>query len=357
MQKLKNSVLGHFALSAIIASALLLPPTIPGVLCSVRSSPSPRGNTERTISKTAALSQEQASDPLAGIDIKAKGAFTCDFNLPAEFPLNQVGPVIERDRMYMAERPGMLHKHIPLRIDETTGNLSSGGRYLFTTFEQARAYKRWVEEDFILDGTRFFDRPYFLNPDCHAWSVIGAHDFADIHKAQVIIRTERWHVPADNEPELLKQHWPGIRDEAEKRGLTSVWLLHNKQEQLVTLVYFADRIAPSNPFVPDFASLAALEFAPSLGRHFDQRGWVKTFDRTQWVLNIWFPFVSGDRGEPSLWPHSPPLPQPYCGDGVCEVSRGERYASCPGDCPPRCGDAVCQPGENTLNCPGDCRLK
>jgi len=103
--------------------------------------------------------------------------------------------------------------------------------------------------------------------------------------------------------------------------------------------------------------LEALEFATPLGHAFDDQGWPKTFDRTQWVLNIWFPFVLGDRGEPSLWTHSPPLPEPSCGDSVCEVSRGERHATCPGDCPPSCGDGVCQTGEDTHNCPGDCWLK
>jgi hypothetical protein len=140
----------------------------------------------------------------------------------------------------------------------------SGGRCLFDTFEQAREYERLVEQDFILDGMSFFDRPNFLNPDCHALSVIGAHDFADIHMAQVILRTERWRVPADNRQELLRGRWPALRDEAGARGLTNVWLLYNKQEQLAALVYFADRAVLRNPLVPDFASLASLEFAPPL---------------------------------------------------------------------------------------------
>jgi hypothetical protein len=289
-------------------------------------------------------------------DLKAKGAFTCDFTLPGDFPLEQVGPVIERDRMYMAERPGLLFKHIPLRIDETSGNLLSGGRYLFDTYEQAIEYKRWVEEDFVLDGTPFFDRPYFLNPDCQAWRVIGAHDFAPLRTSQVVLRTERWRVPEQNQHKLLKERWPQIRAEAGERDLSSVWLLYNQTERLVALVYFANRVVPPDPVVPDFASLAALEFAAPLGHHFDDQGWDRYFDRTQWVLTIWFPFVLGDQGEPSLWPYSPPLPEPYCGDGVCEVSRGENHAACPGDCLPRCGDGVCQTGEDTKNCPGDCRL-
>lgn len=289
-------------------------------------------------------------------DIKVGGAFTCDLTVAGSELNDPLFPaIIERDRMYMAEQPGMFHKHIPLRIDAVSGNLLAGGRYLFDTATNAEKYKRYVA-NFTLDGVKFFDRPYFLDHDCHAWSVIGAHDFADIHSSQVIVRTERWQVPAENQRTLLTEKWPAIRAEAASRGLTSAWLLYNKQEQLVALVYFADRIVPRNELVPDFVSLEALEFATPLGHIFYDQTWTKTFDRTHWVLNIWFPFVLGDHGEPSLWPNSPPLPEPSCNDGVCEVSRGESHATCPGDCPPGCGDGACQTGENTQNCPGDCRL-
>jgi hypothetical protein len=71
---------------------------------------------------------------------------------------------------------------------------------------------------------------------------------------------------------------------------------------------------------------------------------------------VWHPFVLGDHGIASDWPHSPPLPKPYCGDGVCEVSRGESASTCAVDCPVKCGNGKCNAGENTKNCPGDCRL-
>src|SRR5215212_8391744 len=80
-------------------------------------------------------------------NIKARGAFTCDFALPGDFPFGRVAPVIERDRMYMAERPGMQRKQIPMRFDFSNGNLLTGGRYLFDTEEDAAKYKSWVEND------------------------------------------------------------------------------------------------------------------------------------------------------------------------------------------------------------------
>lgn len=287
---------------------------------------------------------------------KPKGCFTCDFGLPGDLPLNQVPALIERDRMYMAEQPGMRTKHLPLRIDSGTGNLLSGGRYLFNTFDEAKDYKDWVSNDFILDGVQFLDRPIFLAPECHAWRVVGVQHFGPV-ETQIIVRTERWSVPnGHNLEQRLKNRWDEIKEEAEQRGLTSVWLTYNDDEHLAQLVYFANRIAPPDPNVPDFASLAALETAPPLGQLLDLYGWSKTFDRTQWVLTIWFPFERGDRGAPSLWPHSPPFPQPFSGDGVCEVSRGEKHSNSPTDCGPKCGNGICNPGENTQNCPGDCRL-
>jgi hypothetical protein len=249
----------------------------------------------------------------ANDDIAAAGAFICDFGLPGDMPFDQVPAILERDRQSMAARPGFIRKLVPLRIDPFTGDLSSGGRYLFETKQDAEAYQQWVTEEFALDGVLFFDRPYFLQPDCRAWEVIGAHDFGDIHASHIVIRTERWSVSSDNQRKLLKDRWPAVRAAAEARGLSSVWLLYDKKGDVVSLVYTADRIAPPDPYVPDFASLLALEFAPPLGALFDDQPWNRVFDRTHWTLTIWFPFHGGDSGEPSLWPNSPPFPRPSGG--------------------------------------------
>jgi hypothetical protein len=238
------------------------------------------------------------------------GAFTADFALPASMPLDQVAPQIERDRAIMTTRPGMRQKHLPLRIDQETGNFLSGGRYLFDTAENAARYKSWVEHEFVLDGTKFFERPYFLNPVYYAWRVVGAQDFGDLGSSHMVIRSERWRLSGGDQAAALAQAWPGILEEAGQRGLTSVWLLHQEEERLAGVVYVADRAGPSSPNEPDFASLAALESSPALGRGFADRGWTKVFDRTSWVLTIWTPLAAAEGGAPSLWPNSPPLPAP-----------------------------------------------
>ena len=154
----------------------------------------------------------------------------------------------------------------------------------------------------------------------------------------------------------MEQKFAAILAAAQARGLTSVWLLYDQEEALTSLVYFTGRAGPSDPGMPDMASLNVLGDAPPLGEIFDDQGWKRIFDRTQWALTIWFPFVLGDRGEPALWPNTPPFFLPYPGDKVCEVSRGESFADDPEDCPRMCGDGKVEDGENSLNCPGDVRL-
>ncbi|HKQ68343.1 MAG TPA: hypothetical protein VJT73_03350 [Polyangiaceae bacterium] len=295
-------------------------------------------------------------------NIKAKGAFTCDFRLPGDaFGPMEIAPVLERDRMIMSREKGMLHKHLPIALDfnHFSGgqpDLFSGGRYLFDTEKHAKNYEHFVEDEFTLDGVQFLDRPYFLEPECHSYRVVGAHNFTDIHHSQVILRTERFHMTGNHPVKDLKNAWHAIKDEAGSRGMASVWVVYNSEEDLASVIYTIDRVVPYDPTTPDFTSLGYLAAATPLGHHLEELGFTRTFDRTHWVLTIWLPFVNGDHGEPSLWPHSPPFDLPFCGDGVCEVSRGENASTCSDDCTPKCGNGICQPskGENNLNCPGDC---
>ena len=108
-------------------------------------------------------------------------------------------------------------------------------------------------------------------------------------------------------------------------------------------------------FIPDLAGLDALESAPSIGSSLNPpANWTKTFDRTQSVLTVWFPFVLGDHGQPSLWPNSPPLPEANETDGVCEVSRGETSVTVPLDWT-TLRQQICDLGEDNQKCPADCR--
>ena len=241
--------------------------------------------------------------------IKARAAVTVDFGLPAELPLNELAPVIERDRQHMAKRPGMRSKHLPFRIDSTSGNYLSGGRYLFDSLENAERYKSWAGNEFVLDGFKFFERPFFLDAVCHVWSVIGAHDFADIHSAHTVIRSERWQLRSGRKHDFV-QCWSEIYREAEKRNLASVWLLENGPEELAGIVSITGGVAPAAASQSINAGLEAVESAAPLGTMFERLGWTKVFDRTSWVLTIWFPITEGQADVAPLWPNSPPLPGP-----------------------------------------------
>jgi hypothetical protein len=306
---------------------------------------------------TPAVGEQQAA--LDDDDLKEKGAFTCELTVGPELSPAIAATEIDRDRMLMSH-PGMRQKMLPIAFGDGP-NLLMGGRYLFRTEQQAIDYADFVLHRYVLDGVQFVDRVYFKDHDCRAFRTIGAHDFADFRTSQLVVRTERWQVSDDaNGVEgLLNQRWPDVRAAAAAAGLTSVWLLWNDDERKVQLVYFADRVAPPDPEVPDFASLGALAGAPPLGAIFDdQPAFTRELDRTHWVFNIWQPFVLGDQGAPSLFPYSPPFPNISCGDGLCTPSHGEDGQTCAADCRPRCGDAVCQPedGEDVHGCPSDCRV-
>lgn len=306
------------------------------------------------------LAQSCASDFHPGY-IQAKGAFTCDFRIAGDYPPQQLPPDLERDRMHMTRADGMLHKQIPIAFSSTEftngfPDIYGGGRYLFEKWSDARDYHEFVAEDFVLDGVQFLERSYLSDADCHHYKVVNAYRFKPIDTAQVVVRTERFEMTGHHAVQKLQHSWGGIWAEAKQRDMAAVWLMYNAQEDIASVVYFIDRVVPYDPNVPDFATLGFLASSPPLGHHLEERGFSRTFDRTQWVLTVWFPFKKGDHGQPSEWPHSPPFGRPYCTDGVCEVSAGENATSCPADCRPHCGNAICQPGqgENDLNCPGDC---
>jgi hypothetical protein len=285
--------------------------------------------------------------------LDGRGAVSCDFDFPLTVNPLTIAPIIERDRMYMAARPGMQEKHIPFNPQTMTVRARTGGRYLFDSYQLAQEYLAWVQQDYVLDGVHFFARTDFIDPLCHVWRVVGAWEPGDPRTSHHFMRTERLRAPAGQTPAqqqaLLEARWIALRAEAEQRQLTGVRLSYSPDEQLIEIVYIASR---------NLFSLLGLQALPGLGLPLIEDGCTREFDRTQFVLTVWFPFVAGDHGEPAPYPNTPPLMGPLCSDGVCEVSRGESASTCFLDCPAHCGDATCQAseGESTANCPGDCRL-
>jgi hypothetical protein len=251
----------------------------------------------------------QAFHRCASVCPSPTAAFTCDFEVANTLTPDKIAPVLEVDRRHMSARPGFAIKHVPLRIPPGPGPLVSGGRYLFDSMANAQAYQTWLTNDFVLDGTKFFARPYVANAEYRVWSVSGVMNAG---VPQVVTRMERWTVPADFNPCILQKRWNTVVAEALKRGVTGAWLL--TAPGAVGLVYYRGRTLPSAPAEQNdpqkvaVASLAAIEAIAPLGNVFDDPGWTRVFDRSSWVLTTWFPLVSPDRG--ALWPNSPPLPKP-----------------------------------------------
>jgi hypothetical protein len=297
-----------------------------------------------------------ALEEVEGVARGVRGATFCDYQLLPVLPVDLAPAIIERDRMYMAAQPGVIFKYLPLTLP-TDGDpyLYSGGRYLVDTVKHAREYAHWILNDYRLDGVPFAERPYFVRTECTAYSVIGLQDFKDLHSTHHVVRTERFELPEGNHRGYLQSRWKELVVEARARGMSSVWLVYNAEARLAAFVYTFERVGEVDPQTPDFATLSALESAPSLGEHLARPGWVKTQDVTQFVWGLWFRFAPGDRGRPTLWPNTPALPAPFAGDGLCLVGAGENHENSPSDCPPTCGNAIAEPGETSVNCPGDVR--
>lgn len=273
-------------------------------------------------------------------ELPQRGAMTCDLLLDmVTFAPATAAPTIERDRMQMFGSPeaaGGSVKYLPFGdCDEASMTCWSGGRYLFDTPEQAADYRDMLDA-YNYGGTLFLDRPEFLDAECFAWDTVGAATFATYDEFRAI-RTVRWQVPAEDDLAVdLRVLWPRVRRAAQHGGAEAVWLLYSQDRAHVAVVLLAD----------DASVLAGLTPAISFG--------TPEYDRTLSVLTIWRPFVPGDQGEPSAWPNSPPLPEPACGDGVCEPSRGEDGVSCAVECAPGCGDGICDADESNTSCPSDC---
>jgi hypothetical protein len=215
-------------------------------------------------------------------ELAQKGAFTCDFELVLDpsVPPDQVAGVIDHDRQLMSSAEaaeGFKHKVIPIFIDPATGRAFSGGRYLFDTWAQARSYEKFVKEDFLTfdPGTGqvvpFLSRSIFADPHCFSWQVIGAAEVSDFRTTQYQLRTERWSVSDVNGIRgFLQSRWPEVKAAAlQIPGVTAVWLLVNREEELVSVVYFQNRLGP-NPG----DGMGALMSAPSvLGADAAQNGW------------------------------------------------------------------------------------
>lgn len=240
--------------------------------------------------------------------IDVGGCVFDDFRLTDHLPPHEAPATIERDRLIMSARPGFNRKLLPLRVEQNSADVYSGGRYLIDTYENAVAFGDWCKNDFEIDGVLILDRPDFADVSASVYRVIGAHDFKDVHTAQLAFKTEVWKSSEGNTEDKLINMWPALRDRAGEEGKSALWLLHNAEAGEVSMVTVIDRVGENTDTELDYATLNAAELSRSYGSDWN---WAeKIFDRSHWVFTIWFPNNGNTSDKAPLWPNSPPLPAP-----------------------------------------------
>jgi NADPH2:quinone reductase len=244
--------------------------------------------------------------------IKCRAAFTSDFAVPADMPIQQLVNNVENERPSMDIRPGMRHKYMPLRFDPATGAHLVGGRYLFDNWDDVVDYVRFTSTELEFEpGVKFWDRRFFLGIDKHAWHVVGAQDFTPMAGTHYVNRLERFSYTGADAQNRLAEAWSKIGEAAETQGLASAWLLVQPDEHQIGIVTVADRVKGSDDADTASQSLAALEHSTSLARFLPRElAPDKVFDRTSLNLSLWLPWSRDAGGASSAFPTFPVHPLP-----------------------------------------------
>ncbi|MER5769142.1 hypothetical protein [Streptomyces sp. NPDC001985] len=242
--------------------------------------------------------------------IKAEAAFTSDFPLDDRYSIQDLVDMLERERPNMDIRPGMRHKYTPLRFDPATGVTYIGGRYLFDTWENVLDYHHFTNEELFPEpGVKFWSR--FPGVDKHYWKVTGAHDFKPMATAHHVNRFERYSFTAENAEPLLAEVWPAVRDEAEKRDLSSVWLMFQPEEKQIGILTVAAKTDDADQSTAVSRGLERLERVEPFGRFLPERvGAAPLMDRTSLIISSWLPESRALGGAHSSFDVSPPHPEP-----------------------------------------------
>jgi hypothetical protein len=179
--------------------------------------------------------------------IDAKGAFTSEIDLPPVIKPGPLNTLAETDRPHLVDQPGMRHKYVPLRHDPATGAITSGGRYLFRSYDDATKYRDFLEAK-IFPGelTTFWNRSVFINTVRFAWRVTGAHDLSPI-TTHDLNRFERYSVPDAKFEARLPDLFPAFLEAARRLDLGHVSLMFQPEHNLVGVVTAAARDGSQAP--------------------------------------------------------------------------------------------------------------
>lgn len=246
-------------------------------------------------------------------EINCKAAFTSEFALDFNGPVQNVVNMQETERRTMDARPGMYLKYLPCRYDTVNGRLFVGGGYLFETREDMEEYVKWTTYTFeVGEGdakTKFWDRPLFKDIQRRSWDVIGACNFTPLNE-HAIIRFQRWTYTegVTDAAQYLKNKYPEIRDKADEQGLGAIWLLIQPSDHLIGIATVSSK-TNSDSQMTGYQSIMDLERQPSFDRYFQPAvDAALVYDRTSFLLAIWLPVSRIAGGVSQITPNFPVLP-------------------------------------------------
>lgn len=219
------------------------------------------------------------------------GAVTIEIVMPP-VPLQPLIDAQYIDSKTMSQRPGMYTKYFPYMYSPVNGKMLGGGCYAFDTYENAKEYVRWTEEEYQVERegkmVKFWDQALFEKSRKWVWRVIGAHSFCNI-EAHSSLRLIQWKYTGDKIEKKLAALYPKLKETVENMGVAAVWLLHNPEEKMVGLnVAFKNENGAAGE---DFGQKALRDgvkkpletlLPPELGLE-------EFYDRTSLLLTLWLP--------------------------------------------------------------------
>jgi hypothetical protein len=215
---------------------------------------------------------------------------------------------IEFGRPDFAARPGLIRKLLPVAVEPGTGDTSSGGSYLFDSFENAKGHLHWTHTDYRINGLLFAEQPWVANMRGFVGKVVGAHDFKPLATSHASQRIQVWQLKDNDVESLAAKAWPKVLRYGKEAGLASVWLGVDPSTQSLALVSVASRSADRSQ--RDYKMLRELNESSLVNETLPELTSAHVVvDKTMWVITIWLPPKDGKIPD-GLWPNSPPLPGP-----------------------------------------------
>jgi hypothetical protein len=244
--------------------------------------------------------------------VKARGMLVEWFDVVVPEGEEALGPQlveeIEYGRPGFSIRPGLIRKLLPVSVDLITGGISSGGSYLFDSFESARRHLDWTRTDYRINGLLFAEQPWVANMRGFLGKVIGAHDFKPVATSHASQRIQVWRVEKGDVEALASKAWPKVVQRAREADFASIWLGADPSTRTVGLVSVVSR-SPNEPG-RDYDALRTLDQARVVTEALPGLETERVIvDKSMWVITIWLPPIDGKVSE-GLWPNSPPLPGP-----------------------------------------------